>query len=85
MTTIHIHTTVERDGEVYVSNLPVKRGQVVELHIYVAHKEELDVPKMTAQQLAESDIVGMWQDRNDIVDSLSFARQLRVQAQRRER
>lgn len=36
MTTIHIHATVERDGEVYVSNLPVKRGQVVELQIQVA-------------------------------------------------
>lgn len=84
MTTIHIQTTVERDGEMYLSNLPLKRGQVVELQIHVAAGEN-DVPKMTAQQLAESDIVGLWQDRHDVGDSLSFARHLRAQAQQRER
>jgi hypothetical protein len=44
------------------------------------------VPKkrgMTARQLAASEIVGMWQDRTDIGDSVEFARQLRERAQRR--
>ena len=83
MTTIYIHT-IERDGEVYLSNLPFKCGQVVELQIHVTPSEN-DVPKMTAQQLAESDIVGLWQERDDVGDGLSFARRLRTQAQQRER
>ena len=44
------------------------------------------VPKkrgMTARQLAASEIVGLWQDRTDIGDSVEFARQLREKAQTR--
>jgi hypothetical protein len=43
------------------------------------------VPGLTAQQLLASDLLGMWQDRTDIGDSVTYARQLRQQAQRRER
>lgn len=59
MTTIHIHATVEHDGEVHLSNLPVKRGQVVELQIHFAPEQENSQPRMTAQQLADSDVTGM--------------------------
>jgi hypothetical protein len=38
---------------------------------------------MTARQLAASEIVGLWQDRTDIGDSVEFARQLREKAQTR--
>ncbi len=44
------------------------------------------VPKrrgMTARQLAASEIVGLWQDRTDIRDSVEFARRLREKAQTR--
>jgi hypothetical protein len=40
-------------------------------------------PILTARALAQSDLVGMWQDRDDIEDSRIFARTLREQAQRR--
>ncbi|MBM3129339.1 MAG: hypothetical protein FJ009_12035 [Chloroflexi bacterium] len=39
--------------------------------------------RMTARELAASEIVGMWADRTDIGDSAAFARTLREQAQRR--
>jgi len=39
---------------------------------------------MTAKDLLESDLIGMWADRIDITDSLTFARQLRHQAETRE-
>ena len=32
---------------------------------------------MTAGELAESELVGLWKDRTDITDSLEFARELR--------
>ncbi|OQW88574.1 MAG: hypothetical protein BWK78_08230 [Thiotrichaceae bacterium IS1] len=39
---------------------------------------------MTAQDLLASDLVGLWADRDDLKDSLSYARQLREQAQQRD-
>jgi len=81
---IHIQATIERDGEVHLSNLPVKRGQQVELSIQIM-SVPVDGPRLTAQQLLASDLLGMWQDRTDIGDSITYARELREQAQRRER
>jgi len=39
----------------------------------------------TAQDMLQSELVGLWADRDDITDSLSFARQLRRQAEHRHR
>jgi hypothetical protein len=39
---------------------------------------------MTAGQLRNSDLIGVWEDREDIEDSAAYARELRKQAQRRE-
>ena len=81
---IHIQATIERDGEVHLSNLPVKRGQQVELSIQITPMPA-DEARLTAQQLLCSDLLGIWQDRADIGDSITYARELREQAQRRER
>ena len=81
---IRIQATIERDGEVHLSNLPVKRGQQVELSIQIT-SVPVDGPRLTAQQLLASDLLGMWQDRMDIGDSITYARELRERAQRRER
>jgi hypothetical protein len=37
--------------------------------------------QLTARKLLKSEIVGMWADRQDIGNSLTFARQLRYQAE----
>ncbi|MCP3964386.1 MAG: hypothetical protein GY719_41690 [bacterium] len=39
--------------------------------------------RLTAHDLLESGLVGMWQDRPEARDSAAFARQLREKAQRR--
>lgn len=39
---------------------------------------------LTARELVQSDLVGLWADRDDIGDSLSFARRLREQAEHRQ-
>ena len=44
-----------------------------------SHRREL-----TARELLQSGLVGMWADREDIGDSLSFARRFRKQAERRQ-
>jgi len=41
--------------------------------------------ELTARDLLQSDLVGLWVDRDDIGDSLSFARRLRHQAEHRWR
>lgn len=39
--------------------------------------------QLTARELLKSGLVGLWADRDDIDDSLSFARRLREQAEHR--
>ena len=73
--------TIQKNGEVLLKNLPVIRGQQVELVLFTheaGHKGRL-----TVRQLLESDLVGLWQKRTDIEDSAIYARQLREQAQQR--
>jgi hypothetical protein len=40
---------------------------------------------LTAGDLLRSPLCGMWKDRTDIGDSLTYARQLRTEAERRSR
>jgi hypothetical protein len=40
---------------------------------------------LTARALLQSEVVGLWADREDIDSSLDFARQLRREAERRQR
>ncbi len=54
--------------------------------IVVVVKEEQQVSThktLTLGDLLESPLVGMWADREDIVDSAEFARELRKRASRR--
>ncbi|MBM4040143.1 MAG: hypothetical protein FJ290_16685 [Planctomycetes bacterium] len=39
--------------------------------------------RLTARELLNSGLVGIWKDRQDIPDSQTFARELRERAQRR--
>jgi hypothetical protein len=55
---------------------------------YLKHRAGSERPpsgsrELTARDLLQSDLLGLWADRDDIGDSLSFARQLRRQAERR--
>ncbi|MFM7373017.1 MAG: hypothetical protein ACKO2Z_35600, partial [Sphaerospermopsis kisseleviana] len=39
---------------------------------------------LTARELLDSSLIGLWEKRDDISDSLVYARQLREQSQRRD-
>jgi hypothetical protein len=39
--------------------------------------------QLTANDLAQSDLIGIWADRTDVTDSLTFAHQLRHKAEHR--
>jgi hypothetical protein len=49
------------------------------------HQERSEVYELTARDLLESRIVGLWADRDDISNSLEYARQLRREAEHRQR
>jgi hypothetical protein len=78
---LHIHKIVERDGEIEIDGLPYRRGQHIEMVLRVERRRGRRVACGTARDLRRSRLVGMWQDRADIGDSLEYSRRLRQQAQ----
>lgn len=84
MATIHLHETVQTDGEITLKGLPLKRGESVELILLSGPSGASGSPHLTARQLRHSSLIGLWRDRADIKDSAAYARQLREQAQRRQ-
>lgn len=82
--TIRIQKVLDKDGEVHLDGLPYKKGERVELTVRPAVGRAGRIKRLTAKDLAASPLVGMWADRQDIPDSVAYARQLREKAQRRE-
>lgn len=84
MKVIHLYKEVEKDGEISVTGLPFKKGQHVEV-ILMPESSAKFKPYLTAYQLLNSELVGLWKDRKDIGDSAIYARKLREEAQIRRR
>ena len=83
MQTIHVHQTVKKRGELTIRNLPVEEGQQVDAYLVIKHPSNR--PRLTANKLLSSELIGLWENRKDISDSSSYARKLREEAQRRHR
>lgn len=84
MVTIKAHF----DGKTIVPDEPVSlpEGTALTVHVEptVAEGKSDREKHMTMGELLDSGFVGMWKDRDDIKDSLEYARQLRERAQRRD-
>jgi hypothetical protein len=80
MQAIRLQQTVKRDGEIYLSDLPVFQGQQVDVVVSFSPLPEIK-KTFTARQLLDSGLIGVWENRTDIKDSLTYARQLRDQSQ----
>jgi len=83
MEAIRINKVIEKDGEIFVTGLPCKKGQYVEMILLIESSTMPRHTHLTAHQMLHSELIGLWKDRKDIVDSAVYARQLREQAQRR--
>lgn len=83
MEAIRVQQTIQKQGELTIQNLPVEKGQQVEVLIWFTPAKAAKRPRLTARQLLHSGLIGLWNDRQDIADGASYARQLREQAQRR--
>jgi hypothetical protein len=82
MQALRFQQTIQKNGEIHLANLPVVKGQQVELLLLFSPQVERK-KRLTARQLLDSSLIGLWQDRTDITDSVMYARQLREQAQKR--
>jgi hypothetical protein len=83
MQAIRLQRTIQKSGELHLTNLSVVEGQQVELLLLFTSTTNKTTSKkrLTARQLLDSSLIGMWEDRIDITDSAEYARQLREQAQ----
>ena len=73
---------VEEDGKVTIRGVPYKKGHCVEVILLKAGRAGKR-RGMTARELLDSGLVGIWADREDITDSSEFARSLRKKAETR--
>ena len=83
MKAIRIEKTLKKDGELVLSGLPFRKGEKVEVIVWAKSSEKPERRGITAADLLNSGLVGLWADRDDIGDSSQFARKLREKAQRR--
>jgi len=84
--TIVVRTDIQADRRLRIRvprDVPVGPAEVV-LTITPAQEQPAG-PRGTAVELAHSPLFGIWANRTDIPDSLTYARQLRAQAERRSR
>jgi len=76
--------TVKRGGVINLRSQSLKAGDTAEVIVLVENgKKKAKVKTMTAADLLQSNLFGLWADRKDIGDSLEFARSLRKQAEQR--
>lgn len=83
MEAIRVREVIAEDGKVTITNLPYKKGETVEVILLSQPTGTVSKPRLTAQKLRQSGLIGMWKDRQDIQDGSAYARQLREQAQKR--
>ena len=84
MESIRIRTVVAKDGEITVTNLPIKHGETVEIIVLPPKSKGKKRKTLTVGDLVASGLIGLWQDRTDLPESEEYARQLRNQAQKRD-
>lgn len=82
MEAIRVQQTIQKRGELVIRNLPVEKGQQVEVLLLYSSSETTRRPRMTARQLLQSNLIGLWKERQDILDGPSYARQLREEAKK---
>ena len=82
MEALRIREKIKKDGEIQLTGLPFKKGQLIEM-IVISNPVKKRSKPSTARQLLASGIVGMWKDRK-IDDSAAYTRTLREKAQMRD-
>jgi hypothetical protein len=83
MEAVEVRQVIDKDGEVLITGLPYEKGQAVQVLVFPLPTTPLPRARLTVGHFRQSGLIGLWQDRDDLGDSSTYARQLREQAQRR--
>jgi len=83
MEAVEVRQVIAKDGEVSLAGLPYRKGQVVQIIVFLQPTTSPPRARLTVGHLRRSGLIGMWQDRDDIDDSSAYTRQLREQVQKR--
>lgn len=80
MQALRLLQTIQKNGEIHLQGLPVVKGEQIEMLLLFGTKPQTNKKRLTARQLLNSDLIGLWKDRTDITDSVEYARELREKA-----
>jgi hypothetical protein len=84
MDAVRLEQIIAEDGQLTIMGLPFKKGAMVEVIVLPqAERGTRRRSRLTVGQLRRSDLIGLWEDRDDIEDSAVYARRLRERAQNR--
>uniref|UniRef100_A0A832A1Z6 Uncharacterized protein n=1 Tax=Desulfacinum infernum TaxID=35837 RepID=A0A832A1Z6_9BACT len=83
MVQIRREEIIVMDGQIHLTGLPYKRGDIVEVIVLPSAAKRRTKTRVTVGQLRQSGLIGMWKDRTDIEDNIAYARRLRERAQQR--
>ncbi len=83
MEAVQVQQVIKKDGEILITGLPYKKGQSVEIIVFLQTTTLPPRERLTVGRLRRSGLIGLWEKRDDIGDSSVYARQLRAQAQQR--
>ena len=84
ITALRQKVKIKQGGVINLRSRNLKAGTTAEVIVLVEENGTAD-NFITAANLLDSGLVGMWADRKDIDDSLEFARSLRTQASQRNK
>ncbi len=83
MEALKLNKKLKKDGEILLRDIPFHKGEEVEI-IILSTSDKKDAGEISsAHKLAQSSIVGIWKERDDINDSAEYARSLRKRAETR--
>ncbi len=80
---IRQRVVVQKGGVIQVQSPELKPGTSAEVIILMETTQTVE-QKMTAGDLLDSGLIGLWASRSDLGDSLTFAQRLRRRAENRE-
>ena len=80
MEAVRCRAVLKKEGEITLTHLPYHVGQSLEVIVMPDVAPQQSKKRLTARALAESDLMGMWKDRDDISDTTDYARSLRKKA-----
>lgn len=83
ITGIKQKVTVGKNGKIELPTTELPEGTIVEV-IVLSSPLPTKKKVLTARELLDSSLIGLWEEREDITDSLAYSRQLREQSQRRD-